>query len=374
MDEVDAIVCGAGVVGIAVARALARRGQEVLLLEREQQFGTHTSARNSEVIHAGIYYPPGSLKARLCVEGRQRLYRFCTQAGIPHRRTGKLIIASDPADLDRLHAIRADALEAGVELEELDASQAHAAEPALRCAGALLSDQTGIIDSHAYMQALLGSAEDAGAQLICGTDIAAIERRGGLWAVTLCDDPAPVVGAPLLVNAAGLGAQALAGRIDALNPRHVPARHLAKGNYFDYAGAVPFTRLIYPVPVPGGLGTHLTLDLAGRARFGPDVEWVGSVDYRVDPGRLPAFASAARALWPTIDTTRLRPAFAGVRPKISGAGAPNTDFMVQGAEEHGLDGLVNLFGIESPGLTASLPLADLVCTKLGLRPSISQED
>jgi L-2-hydroxyglutarate oxidase LhgO len=366
MHEVDAIVCGAGVVGIAVARALAQRGQNVLLLEREQQFGTHTSSRNSEVIHAGIYYPPASLKAKLCVEGRQRLYRFCKEAGVPHKQTGKLIVATETEDLDQLRAIRARAKDAGVDLAELDATQAHDAEPALHCAGALLSDRTGIVDSHAYMQALLGGAEDAGAQLVCGVEIEAVEQRRGLWAVRLEDDADPIVAAPVLVNAAGLGAQMLAARIQALPAWAIPALHLAKGNYFDYAGCVPFTRLIYPVPVAGGLGTHLTLDLTGRARFGPDVEWVDAIDYRVDPTRLHDFTIAARALWPSIDASRLRPGFAGVRPKLSSPGAPNADFMVQGPEVHGLEGLVNLFGIESPGLTASLPLADLVCAKLGM--------
>ncbi|WP_294393665.1 NAD(P)/FAD-dependent oxidoreductase [uncultured Sphingomonas sp.] len=364
MHEVDAIVCGAGVIGLAIARALAQRGCEVLILERESQFGTHTSSRNSEVVHAGIYYRSGSLKARSCVTGRHQLYRFCAEHGVPHRRIGKLIVATHADELAALEAIVDHARAAGVELVQLGAAQAEALEPALDCVGALLSEQTGIIDSHAYMQSLLGGAEAGGASLVCGVDIEAVERRGGAWTIRLCDEREPVVAAPMLVNAAGLGAQALAARIEACDPASIPPLHLARGHYFSYAGRVPFSRLIYPVPVPGGLGTHLTLDLAGGARFGPDVEWIDAVDYGVDPGRHAAFAAAARRVWPALDPARLRPGFAGIRPKLNGPGSPEADFMVHGPEHHGLDGLVNLFGIESPGLTASLALADLVCDQL----------
>jgi L-2-hydroxyglutarate oxidase LhgO len=364
MHEVGAIVCGAGVIGLAIAHALARSGHEVLLLEREARFGTQTSSRNSEVIHAGIYYPAGSLKAELCIAGRARLYSFCETYAVPHRRIGKLIVATTAAELDRLAATGARAAEAGVRLQPLDADQARRIEPALSCAGALLSEQTGIIDAHGYMQTLLGLAEDAGAQLVCRCAVSSVERCGSGWMVRLEGDPDPAVRAPVFVNAAGLGAQALAARTDGVRPEDIPPLHLARGAYCAYAGQVPFGRLIYPLPVPGGLGTHLTLDLAGRARFGPDVEWIDAIDYSVDPARTERFASAARAFWPAIDADRLTPAFAGIRPKIAGSGQPDADFMVQGPDEHGLEGLINLFGIESPGLTASLALAGHVQDRL----------
>ncbi|MDO6416172.1 NAD(P)/FAD-dependent oxidoreductase [Sphingomonas sp. BIUV-7] len=364
MDEVDAIVCGAGAVGLAVARALARSGREVLLLERERQFGTGTSSRNSEVIHAGIYYAPGSLKAALCVLGRDQLYHFCEEHHVPHRRIGKLIVARDARELSKLSEIAYRAAQAGVSLVEMDAGKVSELEPALSCEAALFSPLTGIIDTHVYMQTLLGSAEAAGATLACDVDIAAVERRRGLWQVWLAGARSPVVAAPIFVNAAGLGAQRLAVLIDSLNPSHIPTLHMARGHYFAYSGRVPFNHLIYPVPVLGGLGTHLTLDLAGGARFGPDIEWINDIDYRVDTARHAQFAAAATALWPGLDTTRLRPDFAGIRPKLCGPGEADADFVVQGPEVHGLEGLVSLFGIESPGLTASLALADLVCARL----------
>jgi L-2-hydroxyglutarate oxidase LhgO len=293
---------------------------------------------------------------------------------VPHRRLGKLIIATREADLDRLAGIMDRARDAGVELAQLDPDQAVSLEPALRCHGALLSDETGIIDSHAYMQALLGSAEAAGAQLVCGVHVQAVERLGERWAIRLQGDDAPTVAAPILVNAAGLGAQALAQRIEGLAPGHVPRLYLARGHYFAYAGRVPFSRLIYPVPAPGGLGTHLTLNLAGAARFGPDVEWIDAVDYHIDQGRHQAFATAASALWQDIDVQRLQPDFAGIRPKLCGPGSPDADFMVQGPDDHGLAGLINLFGIESPGLTASLSLAELICDRLSITQRLSPTD
>lgn len=363
MYEVGAIVCGAGVVGLATARALAQSGREVLLLEREDRFGSQTSSRNSEVIHAGIYYPAGSLKAKLCVSGRAQLYSFCKAHGVPHRRIGKLIVAQ-AAELAKLSAIQARAADAGVALDILDAEQAQRLEPSLSCAGALLSDQTGIIDAHAFMQALLASAEDAGAQLVCRSAVSAVRRSGSGWAVRLEGEADAIVWTPIFVNAAGLHAQEVAAQIEGLCPCCIPAQYLARGVYFAYQGSPPFSRLIYPTPVPGGLGTHLTLDMAGQARLGPDVEWIGTIDYSVDPDRSERFAAAARAFWPTCDPARLTPAFAGIRPKIVGPGQPDADFMIQGPAEHGLDGLVNLFGIESPGLTASLAIADLVCVHL----------
>jgi L-2-hydroxyglutarate oxidase LhgO len=359
--QVNAIVVGAGVVGLAVARALALAGRAPLILDGEADFGSWTSSRNSEVIHAGIYYPQGSLKARLCVEGKALLYAFCAARGVGHRNLGKLIFAHEAAQFDELEKIVVNARHAGVEdLVWLDAAAARELEPELDCAGALLSPSTGIIDSHAYMQALLGEAEAHGAMLVTRSRVGRISRAGEMWQVHLDDHPEPTVVAPILVNAAGLGAQALAAVTEGLDPAYVPPLHLARGVYFTHAGRLPFSRLIYPVPEPGGLGTHLTLDMAGQARFGPDVEWIDAIDYTVDPGRRDKFAAAARRIWPALDPDRLQPGYAGIRPKLSGPGEPAADFMICGPETHGCPGLVNLFGIESPGLTASMAIAELV--------------
>ncbi|WP_129791718.1 NAD(P)/FAD-dependent oxidoreductase [Sphingosinicella sp. CPCC 101087] len=360
MERVDAIVVGAGVVGLAIARALALAGREVLILDRETRFGSWTSSRSSEVIHAGLYYPPGSLKAALCVEGRDLLYAFCRSRGVPHRRLGKLIFAHDAAHAPALDAIEACACRAGAgPLRRLSAAETKRLEPVLDATEALFSPMTGIVDSHAFMLALLGEAEAHRATLVCRAAVGRIGRRGDLWQVHLEGDEAgaPAVEAPVLVNSAGLAAQALAARIDALDPAHVPPLFLARGVYFTYSGRTPFRHLIYPVPEPGGLGTHLTLDLAGKARFGPDVEWVDSVDYRVDPARRERFAAAARRIWADLDPGRLEPGYAGIRPKLSGPGGPPSDFVISGPAEHGLAGLVGLFGIESPGLTAALAIA-----------------
>ncbi|GAA4767320.1 NAD(P)/FAD-dependent oxidoreductase [Stakelama sediminis] len=363
--QVDAIVVGAGVIGLAVARALALAGYAPMVLEREGAFGTATSSRNSEVIHAGIYYPPGSLKAELCVEGRQRLYDFCAARGVPHRRTGKLIFAHDIAQMTGLDTILTRAQAAGVyDLRPLDRDEVLELEPELDCAAALLSPSTGIIDSHAYMLALLGEAEAHGAMLVTGSAVERIGRRDGLWQVHVPGEADAVVAAPLLINAGGLAAQALAHATEGLDSIHVPPTRYARGVYFTYAGKVPFRHLIYPLPEPGGLGTHLTLDLAGQARFGPDVEWIDAVDYTVDPARHAKFAAAAQRIWPALDPEKLYPGYAGVRPKLSGRGEPAADFVISGPADHGCDGLVNLFGIESPGLTASLAIADRVVAKL----------
>ncbi|WP_157215652.1 NAD(P)/FAD-dependent oxidoreductase [Flavisphingomonas formosensis] len=364
MDRIDALVIGAGAIGLAVARSLARAGRSVLILEREGRFGAVTSSRNSEVIHAGLYYPPGSLKERLCIAGRELLYAYCAERGVPHRRCGKLVVATDAAELHALEALAAQGRAAGVAgLALVDAAAVGVLEPALRCQAALHSPLTGIVDSHALMVALLAEAEDHGALIAYRAPVEAIDRQAGGWLVRAGGTR---LLATMVVNAAGLDAQAVAARIDALAPALIPPLHLAKGRYFTYSGRVPFTRLIYPLPVPGGLGTHLTLDLAGAARFGPDVSWVQAIDYVVDPAERPRFLAAARRIWPDIDPDRLHPGYAGIRPKLSGPGEPAADFRIDGPARHGLPGLVNLFGIESPGLTASLAIAGEVMAQLGI--------
>ncbi len=363
--RIDAVVVGAGVIGLAAARALAMAGKEVLVLEAEAHFGSITSSRNSEVIHAGIYYPPGSLKTRHCIEGRKQLYAYCEARGIPHRKLGKLVFAHDLEQMPELEerAAHARAVGAGA-IELLDEKAVKALEPELDCAGAMLSPETGIVDSHALMLALLGEAEAHGAQLVTHCKVERIGKAGGLWTVMLEGQDEATVETPVLVNSAGLAAPRLAHRIEGLRSENIPPSFFAKGCWFAYDGKVPFQRLIYPLPEPGGLGTHLTLDLAGQARFGPDVEWVDGEDYSVDPSRHAKFAEAARRIWPAIDPAKLHPAMAGIRPKIAGPGEPNADFRIDGPETHGCGGLVNLFGIESPGLTASLSIAAEVVAKL----------
>ncbi len=361
MDTVDVVVVGAGVVGLAIARAFALHGRETLILEAAEAFGTETSSRNSEVIHAGIYYPRGSLKARLCVAGRDRLYEFCDRWGVPVRRCGKLIVATSEPQLAELNNIRAAAKANGVELELLPRAAALSLEPALSCVGALHSPLTGLIDSHSYMLALLGHAEAQGAALVCGSRVTRllIEESGVL--IFTAGEEEPSLRARCVVNAAGLHAPALARAIEGFPTQHVPTAYFAKGNYFTLATRSPFQRLVYPVPEPGGLGVHLTLDLAGRARFGPDVQWVESCeDYSVDPQRAERFYAAIRQYWPQLQDGALQPAYSGIRPKISGPREPAADFRIEGPETHGVPGIVNLFGIESPGLTASLAIADHV--------------
>lgn len=363
MDTLDTAVIGAGVVGLACARALARDGREVVILEGADAIGTGTSARNSEVIHAGLYYPPGSTKARLCVEGREQLYAYAAERGIPHRRCGKLIVATDAAQAGGLGAIDARARACGVDdLRPLTGAEAIALEPALHCVAALLSPSTGIVDSHALMLALQGDAEDHGAMLALKSPVERIDALpGGGFRLHVGGDEPSVVAARRVVNAAGLHAQTLARRIDGLDPAHVPPQHWARGHYFSLAGRPAFSRLIYPLPELGGLGVHLTLDLAGQMRFGPDVQWVpvtepGAEDYGVDPARAAGFDDAIRRYWPGLPAGRLQPAYAGLRPKVSGPGEEAGDFMLQGPADHGLPGLVNLFGIESPGLTSSIAI------------------
>ncbi|MCZ4328712.1 NAD(P)/FAD-dependent oxidoreductase [Castellaniella denitrificans] len=364
-DRVDCVVIGAGVVGLAVARACALAGLETLALEAESAIGTATSARNSEVIHAGLYYPRGSLKARLCVQGRQALYDYCASHGVAHQRRGKLIVATRDEQIGALERIGAAAAANGVhDLRRLDAAQARAREPALRCVAALESPSTGIIDSHGLMLALLGDLESAGGLVAVRSPVLSgriladgiLLRVGG-------DEPMELI-ARRVVNCAGLHAQAVAAALDGLPPDSIPAGRYAKGNYYALSGKAPFSRLIYPVPEPGGLGVHLTLDLGGQARFGPDVEWIDAIDYTVDPARADGFYAAIRRYWPDLRDGALRPDYAGIRPKLAVPAGQDADFLIQDARTHGVPGLVNLYGIESPGLTACLAIADEVTARL----------
>ena len=370
MESVDTVVIGAGVVGLAVARALAQRGREVLILEAATAIGTGTSSRNSEVIHAGLYYPSGSLKALLCVQGRERLYAYCAERGIGHRRCGKLIAATDESQLPALRALQAQALANGVDdVQWLTGDQARALEPQLHAVAGLLSPSTGIVDSHALMLSLLGDAEAAGALLALASPV--LSARVGSEGIALQvggEQPMALL-ARCVVNAAGHGAPALAARIEGLAAQHVPRAFACKGHYFSLRGRSPFSRLVYPMHNSAGLGVHLTLDLGGQARFGPDTEWLDDTDpdtfdYRVDESRIPAFEAAIRRYWPALPDGALTPAYSGIRPKISGPREPAADFRIDAAAQHGVPGLVNLFGIESPGLTACLALAEHVAQRL----------
>lgn len=356
VERVQCVVVGAGVVGLAVARALALQGREVLVLEAEGAIGTQTSSRSSEVIHAGIYYPTGSLKARLCVQGRGMLYDYCARRGVPHRRCGKLIVATGEAQTQTLRAVAAHAQGNGVhELQWLDAAAARQLEPALSCHAALFSPDTGIIDSHALMRALQADLERAGAMVVLRTRVDKVTRAQGAWRVHTHDGTQ--LDAALLVNAAGLHATALARCTEGLPAACVPRAFFAKGSYFSCRVRAPFSHLIYPLPEAAGLGVHLTLDLAEQARFGPDVQWVDDPnDLRVQPERAQGFYAEVRRYWPQLPDDALVPAYAGMRPKISGPGEPAADFLIQGPREHGLRGLVSLFGIESPGLTSCLAI------------------
>jgi len=361
MDRIDCIVVGAGVVGLAIARRLAQAGREVIVIEAAEDIGTGTSSRNSEVIHAGIYYAAGSLMARHCVDGKRALYAYCADHGIPHKRCGKLIVATSAEDNAKLGAIRARAAANGVDdLELLDAPAARALEPALNCTAALLSPSTGIIDSHAYMLALRGDAEAAGTMIAFNAPLKCAAVTSDGITVEVGGDAPMTLACRLLVNAAGLQAPAVAHTIDGLPREGIPTAYLAKGNYVSCNARAPFSHLIYPVPEPGGLGVHLTLDMGGQAKFGPDVEWVNTIDYEVDPARVARFYPAIRRYWPALPDGALAPGYAGIRPKIVPPEVAVQDFMIHGPRDHGVDGLINLFGIESPGLTASLAIADHV--------------
>lgn len=369
MERVDCVVIGAGVVGLALARRLAMQGREVVVLEREDRIGTGISSRNSEVIHAGIYYPAGSLKARLCVAGNRALYTYCAEKRIGHRRCGKLIVATSEAEMETLRELQGRAETNGAEpLRWLSQEEAQALEPGLRCTAALLSPSTGIVDSHGLMRALALDAEAAGAQIVCRSPVLGGRATAeGLRLRVGGPDPMELL-AGRVANCAGLGAIDLAWALEGLRQEALPPRptRWARGNYFALAGPAPFSRLVYPVPVPGALGVHLTLDLAGQARFGPDVEWIDREDYSVDPRRADSFYAEVRKYWPGLPGGALQPAYAGIRPKLHGMpglhgpGEPAPDFLIQREEVHGLPGLVNLLGIESPGLTACLALAEEV--------------
>ncbi|MBV9568758.1 MAG: NAD(P)/FAD-dependent oxidoreductase [Hyphomicrobiales bacterium] len=362
MEKVDAVVIGAGVIGLAVARALALAGRETIILEKETTIGTGTSSRNSEVIHAGIYYPKDSLKARLCVAGRKALYAYCDDHGVPYRRCGKLIVAIGEQQRGALERVLATARGNGVhDITPISREEARALEPALACSGALLSPSTGIIDSHAYMLALLGDAQAHGAIIAYGSTVAGGRVDGdGLVIDVLSDGTVMSLAPRLLVNCAGLEAQAIAGSIAGLSAETIPPLRYAKGNYFQLLGRAPFTRLIYPVPEPGGLGVHITIDLGGQAKFGPDVEWTERLDYTVDPARATRFYAAIRQYWPGLPDEALVPGYAGIRPKLTANGGEGPDFVIQGKDAHGIAGLINLYGIESPGLTSSLAMGDYV--------------
>src|SRR6266851_5305193 len=365
METVDCIVVGAGVVGLAVARALALAGREVIVLEAAEGIGTETSSRNSEVIHAGIYYPKGSLMARTCVAGRRLLYAYCAEHGVPHRNCGKLIAATNDVENGKLAEIKGRAEANGVEgMQLLSGNAATQLEPNLHCTAALFSPATGIVDSHSYMLALQGDAEERGAMLAFHSPVKQGRVAGGGIEIEVGGTEPMNLRCRLVVNSAGLHAPALAQKIAGMPSDRVPPAYYAKGNYFTLAGRSPFSRLIYPVPVPGGLGVHITVDLGGQAKFGPDVEWIdpgdGGIDYTVDPHRADKFYAAVRKYWPAIKDGALQPGYAGIRPKTVPQGAPAQDFTVQGPAEHGVPGLINLFGIESPGLTSSLALAEHV--------------
>lgn len=372
MEHANCIVIGGGVIGLAVGRRMAMAGIETFVFEREAIVGSHTSSRNSEVVHAGLYYAPGSLKARLCVKGRELLYRYCEQRGVAHRRCGKLIVATRDDERSTLQRYFDTAQRNGVtDLAWLAPRDVLALEPAVRCVAALWSPSTGILSSHELMQSLLGDLEASGGVLACRAEVVGARLgRNGHRVIVQQDGACTEFETPLLVNAAGLQAQATAREFAGLDPDTIPPQHLAKGHYFTLQGRAPFRHLVYPVGSAAGLGIHVTLDLAGNARFGPDVEWVNGIDYAVDASRRDTFAAAIRGYYPELDATRLQPGYTGIRPKLAGPGAPPVDFAIHGPAVHGWPGLVNLYGIESPGLTAALAIADEVAVASGRESAI----
>ncbi len=364
-ERIDCVVVGAGVVGLAVARALARSGRDVIVLERHELIGSETSSRNSEVIHAGIYYPTGSLKARLCVAGKLALYRYCEEHGVPHRRCGKLIVATDEAQLGELERIQEKAAANGVtDLELWEPERARALEPALACTGALWSPSTGILDSHALMLAYEGDIEDMGGMIAFDAPLERARVIPQGFRLEVGGEAPMELECGALINSAGLAAPDLARRIEGYDRSHAPLAYYCKGNYYTLAGRSPFDRLIYPVPEAAGLGVHVTVDMGGQCRFGPDTEWVETVGYDVDPSRADVFYDAVRKYWPELPDHALEPGYSGIRPKLGPAGAPAADFVIQGPATHGVPGLVHLFGIESPGLTASLAIGESALASL----------
>ena len=364
--DFDAVVVGAGAVGLACGRALSRRGLTVLVLEREPHIGQGVSSRNSEVIHGGLYYPTGSLKARFCVEGRRALYAFLESHKIDHWKCGKLVVATEEAEVDRVEAIFQQATTNGVEgLEHLTGAQAMALEPELNAHAAILSPESGVFDSHGYMLALQGEIEDAGGSVVISTPFEQAEPlAGGGFSITAGGEGGASLTCRLLVTAPGLQAQQVAGLIEGFPAARIPARHLGKGVYFRMPGKAPFNRLIYPPPIPGALGTHYRKDLGGQGVFGPDLEYVEVEDYNVDPDREPEFERYIRRFWPGLPHGALVPDYAGIRPKLHGPGEAQPDFQLRGADDHGIDGLMALFGIESPGLTSSLAIGEAVAQRL----------
>jgi L-2-hydroxyglutarate oxidase LhgO len=372
--DIDCIVIGAGVVGLAIGRALAMSGREVMIVEAAEGIGTGTSARNSEVIHAGIYYPKGSLKARLCVRGKEMLYAYCQERGVGHQRLGKLIVATSPDENAMLAQIRQKARDNGVtDLDMLTAAEAQSLEPALSCTAALISPSTGIVDSHGLMLAYQGDAENAGAQCVFHTPMlnGRVLPEGG-FELAFGGPDAMSLTCHVLINASGLHAPTLARRVEGIPANSIPPEYLCKGSYFTLQGRAPFTRLIYPVPQHAGLGVHLTLDLGGQAKFGPDTEWILEENYDIDSKRGDSFYAAVRTYWPDLKDGALLPGYTGIRPKISGPTEPAADFMIAGPATHGVPGLVNLFGIESPGLTSSLAIAEETLARLVGETTLAQ--
>ncbi len=366
MEQVDCLVIGAGVVGLAVARELAMSGRDVIVLEAADAIGTGTSSRNSEVIHAGIYYPAGSLKAQTCVQGKQMLYDYCDSHGVPYKRLGKLIVAASDTQIPTLHSLKAKAEANGVmDLSFLDRAEALALEPNLDVAAALLSPSSGVIDSHSYMLSLQGDAEAAGAMIAFETPVIGGRVSSNRIEIDAGGENPMTLSARLVVNSAGLSCVDVANLIQGVPEASKPTLYYAKGNYFGLTGKPPFSRLIYPVPEAAGLGVHITIDMGMRARFGPDVEWIDHLDYAVDPARSEPFYAAVRRYWPGLPDGALYPDYAGVRPKLQTPQGEAADFVIQGAAVHGIPGLINLYGIESPGLTASLAIARLVGVEAG---------
>ena len=361
MEKVECVVVGAGVIGLAIGRALAQAGREVLVLEAEKSIGIHASSRNSEVIHAGIYYPPGSFKARFCVEGKSLLYRYCEDRGIPCKRVGKMIVATSAAQIGALHQYLKNASTNGVDdLAWLDTAAISDYEPAVRGLAALYSPSTGIIDSHVYLQALQGELETAGGSVVCDTPVTRIGQSGGGFFIETGNEVRYSIASKYVVNATGLGAQQLAAHTTGIEETIIPPQQLVRGQYYSLSGPSPFSHLVYPVARSDSLGIHVTLDLAGQARFGPDAKAVDTLDYQFDESRLGLFAASITDYYPALDTNRLQPGYTGIRAALANPGPENGDFIIQGPRDHGVTGLVQLFGFESPGLTASLAIANYV--------------